>query len=179
MRSGSRPGRYYADVWFYSFFYIGVTRERVSGTKMWSNPYTIDNQYCCTGGVATTGSLTKWIRDEMAKELVAQEEAGGENAYTALFERGRKYPSRKRWTYYTSVFFRGKECRFQDPMAKGVFFGLNLQHTRGHIVHAALLKELGMGLLRIFSCSQMQEYRLAVLLLCRRRYKVSYFGYRW
>ena len=50
-------------------FYIGVTGEKISGTKMWSNDYTINHQYCCTGGMATTGSLTRWIRDEMAKEL--------------------------------------------------------------------------------------------------------------
>ena len=33
----------------------------------------------------------------------------------------------------------------QDPMAKGVFFGLNLQHTRGHIVHAAF-EGIGYGI---------------------------------
>ncbi len=27
---------------------------------------------------------------------------------------------------------------FQDPAARGVFFGLTLRHSRGHLVHAAL-----------------------------------------
>ena len=101
-------------------FYIGVTRERVSGTKMWSNPYTIDNQYCCTGGMATTGSLTKWIRDEMAKEFVAQEEAGGENAYTVLFERQKIFQSEVTDLLYFRIF-RGKECRFRIQWQKAYF----------------------------------------------------------
>ena len=125
-------------------FYIGVTRERVSGTKKWSNPYTIDNQYCCTGGMATTGSLTKWIRDEMAKELVAQEEAGGENAYTALFREAENIPVGSDGLIILP-YFQGERMPLQDPMAKGVFFGLNLQHTRGHIVHAAF-EGIGYGI---------------------------------
>ncbi len=44
----------------------------------------------------------------------------------------------------------------QDPKAKGVLFGLNLQHTRGHIIHAAL-KGSDMEFHRISNCSLMQE----------------------
>lgn len=125
-------------------FYIGVTSEKVNGTKMWSNPYTIDGKYCCTGGMATTGSLTRWIRDEMAKELVAGEESGGENAYTALFREAESVPAGSDGLIVLP-YFQGERMPIQDPKAKGVFFGLNLQHTRGHIIHAAF-EGIGYGI---------------------------------
>lgn len=117
-------------------FYIGVTGEKISGTKMWSNDYTINHQYCCTGGMATTGSLTRWIRDEMAKELLLQEETGGENAYAALFKEAEGIPVGSDGLIVLP-YFQGERMPIQDPKAKGVLFGLNLQHTRGHIIHAA------------------------------------------
>lgn len=117
-------------------FYIGVTSDKVNGTKMWTHDYTLDNLYCCSGGMATTGSLTKWLQNTMAKELVSQEETGGENAYTALFKEAEGIPVGSDGLVVLP-YFQGERMPLQDPKAKGVFFGLNLQHTRGHIVHAA------------------------------------------
>lgn len=72
-------------------FFIGVTEKKTDHTKLWHCDYTIDWLHCYTAGMATTGSLTRWLRDEMALDLVKKEEAGGENAYTALSGKLRKY----------------------------------------------------------------------------------------
>ncbi|MPM32607.1 Xylulose kinase [bioreactor metagenome] len=87
--------------------------------------------------MATTGSLTKWIRDEMAKDLLAGEAQGGENAYTSLFREAESIPVGSDGLICLP-YFMGERMPIQDPLAKGVFFGLNLRHQRGHLVRAAM-----------------------------------------
>lgn len=125
-------------------FFIGVTAGEVGNTKAWSCDYTIDNLHAAVGGMATTGSLTRWMRDEMAPDLVAEEKRGGENAYTALFREAEGIPAGSDGLIVLP-YFQGERMPIQDPRAKGVFFGLNLQHTRGHMVHAAL-EGIGYGI---------------------------------
>ena len=58
-------------------FYIHVAEKRVKKTSLWGVDYTIDDRFAYTGGMATTGALTKWLRDEVARDLVSEEKAGG------------------------------------------------------------------------------------------------------
>lgn len=125
-------------------FYISVMDTVLKDTKLWSNPYTIDGRYSCAGGMATTGSLTRWIRDELAPDLRAKEAAGDENAYTALFREAENISPGSDGLIILP-YFQGERMPIQDPAAKGVMFGLNLQHTRGHIVHAAF-EGIGYGI---------------------------------
>ncbi len=125
-------------------FYIGVAKKQVSRTKLWCGDYTIDGLRCYAGGMATTGSLTRWIRDELAPDLVKQEQAGGENAYTALFREAEGIPAGSDGLIVLP-YFQGERMPLQDPKARGVFFGLKLGHTRGHLVHAAF-EGIGYGI---------------------------------
>ena len=125
-------------------FYISVTEKIINGSKLWCNPYTIDGRYSCAGGMATTGSLTRWIRDEFAPDLVEKEANGGENAYTALFREAEGISAGSDGLIVLP-YFQGERMPIQDPQAKGVMFGLNLQHTRGHIVHA-VFEGIGYGI---------------------------------
>lgn len=117
-------------------FFVAVTKDIKEGAGTWIADYTIDHLRAATGGMATTGSLTRWIKDELAKDLVSEEKNGGENAYTALFREAEKI-SVGSDGLIVLPYFQGERMPIQDPKAKGVFFGLNLGHTRGHIVHAA------------------------------------------
>lgn len=125
-------------------FYISVAGARISGSGLWGNHYTIDGRYCCTGGMATTGSLTRWLRDEFAPDLVAEEARGGDNAYTAMFREAEGIAPGSDGLIVLP-YFQGERMPIQDPRAKGVLFGLNLSHTRGHVVHAAL-EGIGYGI---------------------------------
>lgn len=125
-------------------FFIGVTEKKTDHTKLWHCDYTIDWLHCYTAGMATTGSLTRWLRDEMALDLVKKEEAGGENAYTALFREAEEIPAGSEGLIVLP-YFQGERMPLQDPKAKGMIFGLNLRHTRGHVIHAAL-EGIGYGI---------------------------------
>jgi xylulokinase len=94
--------------------------------------------------MATTGSLTRWIRDTMAKDLIENERNGKLNAYDALFKEAEGIAPGSNGLIVLP-YFLGERMPIQDPKAKGVFFGLNLSHTRGHLVKAAL-EGIGYGI---------------------------------
>lgn len=125
-------------------FYINVMEKKLEDSKLWSNPYTILGRYSCAGGMATTGSLTKWMKEEFSKDLVKVEKEGGENAYAALFKEAEDI-SVGSDGLVVLPYFQGERMPIQDPQAKGVFFGLNLRHTRGHLIHA-VFEGIGYGI---------------------------------
>lgn len=125
-------------------FWISVSDGNSDGAKEFGRHYTIDGRYCSTGGMATTGSLTKWLRNELAPEYVKAEQDGGENAYSALFREAEGIAPGSDGLIILP-YFQGERMPIQDPKAKGVLFGLTLRHTRGHIIHAAF-EGIGYGI---------------------------------
>lgn len=117
------------------------------GCGIWSGSYVIDGLFCNTAGMATTGSLTRWVRDNFAKDLLEQEKLGTANAYDQLFNEAQNIPAGSDGLILLP-YFLGERMPIQDPNAKGVIFGLNLRHTRGHIMHAAM-EGVGFGLAQI------------------------------
>lgn len=110
---------------------------------LWPGPYVLDNEYSLTGGMATTGSLTRWVRDQFARDLLEKEKAGGENAYSALFREAEGIPPGAEGLVVLP-YFQGERMPLRDPNARGVLFGLNLRHTRGHVVKA-VFEGIGYG----------------------------------
>jgi len=94
--------------------------------------------------MATTGSLTRWVRDNFAKELVEKEQSCGSNAYTALFAEIENIDPGSDGVIVLP-YFSGERLPINDPGAKGIIFGLNLTHTRGHIFKA-VLEGVGYGI---------------------------------
>jgi xylulokinase len=94
--------------------------------------------------MATTGSLTRWIRDNFAKELMEMENRGEVNAYTELFKEAENIHAGADGIIVLP-YFAGERMPIKDPQAKGVIFGLNTSHTRGHIVKAAF-EGIGYGI---------------------------------
>lgn len=117
-------------------FYIHVTDNIVQGSKIWGADHTIDHRYVYTGGMATTGSLTKWICNEFCSDLIKKGQQEGKNAYSLMAEEAEKIPAGSEGLIVLP-YFQGERMPLQDPMAKGAIFGLNLEHTRAHIIHAA------------------------------------------
>ena len=110
---------------------------RPAGPGKGSRPYVIEGREALTAGTATSGTLTRWLRDQLGRDLVEKEAAGGANAYAALFAEAEGIPAGSEGLIVLP-YFLGERMPLNDPGAKGVFFGLNLRHTRGHLVKAAL-----------------------------------------
>lgn len=117
-------------------FYAAITdRILPNSGSLWCDEYVLDHLYSYTGGMATTGSLTRWLLDNLAPELVAREKRGEINAYDTLFAEADSIPLGSDGLICLP-YFQGERMPIQDPLAKGVFFGLSLRHTRGHLVKA-------------------------------------------
>jgi xylulokinase len=119
-------------------------------TKLWAGHFVLDGVYSLTAGMATAGSLTRWLRDNLAKDLTDKEAAGELNAYDALFKEAEGIPPGSDGLI-TLPYFMGERMPLMDPKAKGVFFGLTLRHTRGHLVKAAL-EGTGFGINQLMDC---------------------------
>lgn len=125
-------------------FMIHLTKELKQDTGLWSGHYLFDDIYTITSGMATTGSLTRWIRDNFAKELLELENKGQINAYTELFKEAEDIQAGSDGLIVLP-YFAGERMPIKDPLAKGMIFGLNISHSRGHIVKAAF-EGIGYGI---------------------------------
>lgn len=89
--------------------------------------HVIPDLYLMNGCMASSGSIIKWYREKFAPELdysdldaTAIDVPPGSNGLMLL------------------PYFIGEKTPVFDPLARGILFGLSLQHTRAHIYHAIL-----------------------------------------
>ncbi|MBA2278232.1 MAG: FGGY-family carbohydrate kinase, partial [Chloroflexia bacterium] len=126
-----------------TMFFILVTDRPVPDARMWATGYVLPGTYDVAGGMATTGALTRWFRDELGGVERAAEADGGPNAYAALADLAAKVPAGADGLVCLP-YFAGERTPINDPDARGVFAGLTLSHTRGHL-YRALLEGTGYG----------------------------------
>ena len=82
-------------------------------------------------GLATSGTLSHWFREQLARDL---EPATAAPALAA--EAAEAPPGAKGLVFLP--YFSGERTPIHDPHAKGMLFGLNLTHTRADIYRAVL-----------------------------------------
>lgn len=113
-----------------TFFVLTLPRP-VPDRRTWSLAGPFEGQHQTAAGMATTGSLTRWFRDELARDVPADE------AYGALFDgAARVAPGSD--GLLVLPYFSGERTPINDPRAKGVIAGLTLGHSRDHLFRAAL-----------------------------------------
>lgn len=120
-----------------TMFFILVTDRPIPDRRVWATGYVLPGTYDIAGGMATTGALTRWFRDEFAGIEVGAEAEGGTNAYAALAEMAEKIPAGSDGLICLP-YFAGERTPIHDPDARGVFAGLTLTHTRAHLYRALL-----------------------------------------
>jgi len=108
-------------------FIIEVTAGQVRDPRLWYAPWLAPGTHASMAGLATSGTLTRWFRDELARgasfdELVTEAEASPKGARGLL----------------CLPHFSGERTPIHDPLAKGALFGLDLTHTRGDVFRAVL-----------------------------------------
>ena len=82
-------------------------------------------------GLATSGTLTHWFRDQLARDLDSQ------SAFAALANEADTSPPGANGLLMLP-YFSGERTPIHDVDAKGVVFGLNLTHTRGDMYRALI-----------------------------------------
>lgn len=120
-----------------TIFIIMLTAERVGDPRLWYAPWLFEGQHASMSGLATSGTLTHWFRDEFAREL------DSETAVIELAAEAERSPPGANGLVFLP-YFSGERTPIHDPFAKGVLFGLNLTHGRGD-VYRALLEGIAYG----------------------------------
>jgi len=110
-----------------TIFIIELTDHPVRDSRLWYAPWLFPGVHASMAGLATSGTLTRWFRDQLAEgatfeDLVLKAEASPKGAKGLL----------------CLPYFSGERTPIHDPMAKGAFFGLDLTHTRGDMFRAVL-----------------------------------------
>jgi xylulokinase len=114
-----------------TIFIIMLTESRVRDPRLWYAPWLFPGQHASMAGLATSGTLTHWFRDQFARNLDPQ------SAFVALGGEAEQSPPGANGLVLLP-YFSGERTPIHDPHAKGVLFGLNLTHTRGDIYRAML-----------------------------------------
>ena len=114
-----------------TIFVIMTTASRVRDARLWYAPWLFPGQHASMSGLATSGTLTHWFRENLARDLEA------ETAIPALAAEAEQSPPGAKGLVVLP-YFSGERTPIHDPSAKGVVFGLNLTHTRGDLFRAVL-----------------------------------------
>ncbi len=114
-----------------TIFIIMLTAERVRDPRLWYASWLFPGQHASMSGLATSGTLTHWFRDQFGRELDPSE------AMPALAAEAANSPPGAKGLVLLP-YFSGERTPIHDPHAKGVLFGLDLTHNRGDIFRAVL-----------------------------------------
>ena len=110
-----------------TIFIIQVTAKPVRDARLWYAPWLFPGTHASMAGLATSGTLTHWFRDQLARDtdfptLVAEAQESPKGAKGLL----------------CLPYFSGERTPIHDPHARGAFFGLNLTHTRADMFRAVV-----------------------------------------
>ncbi|MCK6560214.1 FGGY-family carbohydrate kinase [candidate division KSB1 bacterium] len=119
-------------------FFILVVGKPTPDPRMWTVAGAFQRQYNLAAGMATTGSLTRWFRDELAADLP------DESAYATLFQQAESVAPGA-GGLLVLPYFSGERTPINDPKARGVIAGLTLAHSRAHLFRA-VLEGVGYGI---------------------------------
>lgn len=114
-----------------TIFTIQVTDHRLTDPRLWHAPWLFPGTHAAMAGLATSGTLTHWFRDHFARDLAT------ESAFATLTAEAMASPKGAKGLICLP-YFSGERTPIHDPAAKGVFFGLNLTHSRGDLYRAVL-----------------------------------------
>lgn len=117
-------------------FYLPIVKPH-STNELWIVAGALKGQYAYAGGLATSGSATTWFRNQLGRDLIANEDHDGPNAYITLAAEAAASPPGANGLVMLP-YLSGERTPLFDTKARGVFAGLTLSHTRGDIYRALL-----------------------------------------
>ncbi|RQG86726.1 hypothetical protein EA462_16450 [Natrarchaeobius halalkaliphilus] len=109
---------------------------------LWSFPHCLEGKYTAAGGMATSGAIVNWFKDEFAFEE-RQLEDDTRSAYELLDEQAAAIDPGSDGLLLLP-YFSGERTPITDESARGTITGLTLSHTKGH-VYRAILEGVGYG----------------------------------
>ena len=120
-----------------SIYMILGTKELIDDDRIWREEFIVPGLCDMSAGTNTAGSLTKWYRDTLFMDAKEIEAAGGPDAYVTMMKDVENIAPGSDGLI-TLPYLAGERTPINDPKAKGILFGLTLNHTRAHMYRSAL-----------------------------------------
>ena len=114
-----------------TIFAIRVGSEHIRDPRLWHAPWLFADQHASMAGLATSGTLTHWFADQLARDLSPEAAMG-----TLAVEAQASPPGANGLVFLP--YFSGERTPIHDPNAKGAIIGLTLAHTRADMYRALL-----------------------------------------
>jgi xylulokinase len=111
-------------------FFVLVQNEPTPDARVWTVAGARAGEFNLAAGMSTTGSLTHWFKNELARDL-------GPGGYEALFRTVASVQAGSNGLLVLP-YFSGERTPINDPRASGVIAGMGLSHTREHLFRAVL-----------------------------------------
>jgi len=121
-----------------------ITDGPYKGERLQTRRSITKDRYGIGGGLATAGSLTTWFRDQLGYPEVEYEKESGVNAFESLSKLVDKSKIGSNGLI-ALPYFSGERNPIFDGNACGLYFGLNLSHTRADM-YRAILEAVGFGI---------------------------------
>lgn len=120
-----------------SAYVICLADHMIEEPRLWPGTFIVPGTYGICAGTNTAGSLIRWLRDELYADAVAAEGTGGPNAFAVMSRAAGDIPAGSDGLVCLP-YFAGERTPINDPLARGAFFGLTTNHSRAHLVRAAI-----------------------------------------
>lgn len=120
-----------------SVYMFLCTDRLVDDNRVWREEFIIPGTFDISAGTNAAGTLTRWYREELFPDAKAREAETGINAYQLMMEGVEDLPPGS-GGLITLPYFAGERTPINDPLARGIYFGLTLEHTRAHLYRSAL-----------------------------------------
>jgi xylulokinase len=99
--------------------------------------HAVPGQWHAMGVMLMAGGSLRWFRDTLAREEKAEAEARGVDPYEIITAEAARAPIGSEGLLFLP-YLTGERTPHADPSARGVFLGLGLRHTKGHLARATM-----------------------------------------
>jgi xylulokinase len=89
------------------------------------------------GVMLSAGGSLRWFRDTFGEPELTQAMASGKDVYDLLLAEASEVPPGSEGLVFLP-YLTGERTPYNDPDARGVFFGLSLRHRKAHLTRAIL-----------------------------------------
>jgi len=99
--------------------------------------HAVPGKWHLMGVMLSAGGSLKWFRDNLGHLEKVTADLVGTDPYDLLIKEAEKVPPGSEGLIFLP-YLAGERTPYADPYARGVFFGLSLKHSKGHLIRAIL-----------------------------------------
>jgi xylulokinase len=105
--------------------------------RILSTEHIVLDQWNISGLMSTTGAVLRWLRNNFCQPEVSEAARLGVDVYEMLTDQASQVPAGS-IGLVVLPYFAGERSPIWDTNARGVIFGLTLDHTKAHLVRAVM-----------------------------------------